>query len=69
MLMSAPTPLPFALQRGELEAALLELRELDRHLQAAEPERDLHFGAPVPVVLDLEALDAGHGLRHLRRDR
>ena len=53
-------------QRRELRLALLDLLEVDRHAQAAEPERDLHLRRPVPVVLDLEALDARHQLRHLR---
>ena len=54
-------------QLRELGLALLDLLEVDRHPQAAEPERDLHLRLPVPVVLDLEALDARHQLRHLRR--
>ena len=54
-------------QGGELRRALLDLLEVDRHPQPAEPERNLHLRLPVPVVLDLEALDAGHQLRHLGR--
>ena len=59
--------LPLRVERGELERPLLELRERDRHLQPAEPERHLDLRAPVRVVRDLEALHAGHRLRHLRR--
>src|SRR5207249_7968123 len=44
--------------------ALLELLEADAHPQAAEPERDLDVRLPVPLVGDVEALDAGHRLRH-----
>ena len=51
----------------ELRLALLDLLHVDLHLQAAEAERDLHVRRPVPVVVDVEALDAGHRLRHRRR--
>src|SRR5438067_8599221 len=37
------------------------------HLEAAEPERDLHVRGPAPLVVDVEALDARHRLRHRRR--
>jgi hypothetical protein len=59
--------LPFRVQLGELRRALLDLVEVDRHPQPTEPERDLHLRLPVALVLDLEALDARHQLRHLRR--
>jgi hypothetical protein len=48
----------------ELRLALLELLHVDLHLHAAEAERDLHVRRPVPVVVDVEALDARHRLRH-----
>ena len=51
----------------ELRLALLDLLHVDLHLQAAEAERDLHVRRPAPVVVDVEALDAGHRLRHRRR--
>src|SRR5262249_38650108 len=51
----------------ELGRSLLGLLEVDRHRERAEPERDLHVRDPVAVVLDVERLDAGHQLRHLRR--
>src|SRR5262249_11423440 len=57
---------PLRVHRRELGCALLELLEVDRHLQPAEAERDLHLRLPVLVVLDLEALHARHQLRHLR---
>ena len=56
--------LALAAHRGELERPLLELLEVHRHLEAAEPERHLDLGAPVRVVDDLEALDAGHQAGH-----
>ena len=52
---------------GVLDRALLELLELEVQLQAAHAERDLHGRLPVPVVLNLEALDAREQLRHLGR--
>src|SRR6266536_1115766 len=48
------------------DRSLLDLLELEVELQPAHPERDLDRGRPVPVVLDLEALDPGEQLRHLR---
>ena len=51
----------------ELRLALLDLLHVDLHLHAAEAERDLHVRRPVPVVVDVEALDAGHRLRHRLR--
>src|SRR5262249_42889848 len=62
-----PHAVALRVQRRELRGALLELLEVDRHLQAAEPEGNLHLGPPVLVVLDLEALDTRHQLRHLGR--
>src|SRR5262249_46814307 len=56
---------PLRAQAGELELARLGLREVDRHREAAEPERDLHLRLPVLWILDLERLDAGHQLGHL----
>ena len=50
----------------ELRLALLDLLHVDLHLQAAEAERDLHVRRPAPVVVDVEALDARHRLRHRR---
>src|SRR3954451_20813365 len=58
---------PLGVQLGELGLALLHLLEVDRHAQAAEPERDLDVRTPVPVVLDFERLDTRHRLGHLRR--
>src|SRR3954447_2044729 len=62
-----PDAVPFRVQLGELGLALLHLLEVDRHAQAAEPERDLDVRTPVPVVLDVERLDTRHRLGHLRR--
>jgi len=50
--------------RSELQVALLRLLHVDLHLQAAEPERDLHVRRPAPLVVHVEALDARHRLRH-----
>src|SRR5437870_11804492 len=50
-------------QLCELELTLLGLLEVNAHLQSARPERDLEIRAPVPVVLDVERLDARHRLR------
>ena len=58
--------LALAVQRRVLERPLLELLEVHRHLEPAEAERHLHLCRPVTIVGDLEALDARHGLRHLR---
>src|SRR5262245_4075314 len=57
----------FRVHRRELGRPLLEPLEVHRHLEPAEAERHLHLGRPVAVVDDLEALDAGHQARHLRR--
>ena len=58
---------PLGVQLGEVRLALLHLFEVDRHAQTAEAERDLHVRPPMPLVLDVEGLDARHRLRHLRR--
>ena len=55
------------MHRRELGLALLGLLHVDLHLQAAEAERDLHVRGPALVVVDVEALDAGHRLRHRGR--
>ena len=51
-------------QLRELGLALVGLLHVDLHLQAAEPERDLDVGGPAQRVVHVEALDAGHRLRH-----
>src|SRR6476646_6790951 len=51
----------------ELGFALLGLVHVDLHPQAAEAERDLDIRRPVLRVVDVEALDAGHRLRHRGR--
>src|SRR5262249_51564326 len=55
------------LQLREVGLALLDLLHVDLHAQAAEPERDLHVRSPVVLVVDVEALDPRHRLRHRRR--
>ena len=67
MFSIAPTPWPLICSCGELGRALLGLVHVDLHLQAAEPERDLHVRRPALLVVHVEALDAGHRLRHRRR--
>src|SRR3954467_8420049 len=62
-----PAALPLRVPLGDLGLAPLHLLEVDRHAQAAEPERDLDVRTPVPVVLDVERLDTRHRLGHLRR--
>src|SRR5262249_1453318 len=54
------------LEQGMLGLALLELLHVDLHAQPTEAERDLHVRRPVGVVVHVEALDAGHRLRHRR---
>src|SRR5207248_10084766 len=54
-------------EAGELRLALLDLLHVQRHSERAEPERDLHVGAPVLLVLNVEALDAGDRRRHRGR--
>ena len=65
MSMSAPDARPLRAHRRELGLALLEPLEVHRHVEAAEAERDLDLGRPVLLVVHLEALHAGHELRHL----
>jgi hypothetical protein len=60
MFIIAPTPVALDRELREVRLALLDLLHVDLHLQAAEAERDLHVRRPVPVVVDVEALDAGH---------
>src|SRR5262245_20159721 len=57
--------LPLGAHRRELGLALLELLEVHRHLETAEPARHLDLRRPALLVLDLERLDARHELRHL----
>src|SRR5712691_10967239 len=61
-----PDTLALDVHRGVLEVALLGLVHVDLHLQAAEAERDLHVRRPAPLVVHVEALDAGHRRRHRR---
>src|SRR5437588_11076799 len=56
-----------ARQLREVRLTLLELLHAHLHLQATEAERDLHVRGPVAIVLDVEALDARHRLRHRGR--
>src|SRR5258708_12705328 len=51
---------------GELGLALLGLLHVDLHLEAAEAERDLHVRSPPLLIVDVEALDAGHRRGHRR---
>ena len=67
MSISAPTPLPLACSRANSGSRSSIFSKLIDMRSAAEPERHLHLRAPVAVVRDVEALDAGHQLGHLRR--
>src|SRR3989442_887856 len=50
-----------------LRRALFGLLEPDPHLEAAEAERDAALRMPVPLVLNLEALDSWNRVRQARR--
>ena len=67
MFISAPTPLPFAFSDANSGGRSSSFSNSIVIVRPPEPERDLDLRRPVPVVLDLEALDARHQLRHLRR--
>src|SRR5262249_7075873 len=59
--------LALELHRGGLELALVRLLHVDLQLETAERERHVDSRRPPVRVVDVEALDTGHRLRHRLR--
>src|SRR6266516_6950476 len=62
-----PDAVALGLEACVLGRALLRLLESDPHFEAAEAERDVAVRMPVPLVLNLEALDPRDRVRQARR--